>query len=102
MAKDADKPAPRGQPVVRAHVDYTLKSGKERLHVLLPDEAEKLQKTPYAVIQVPIFCWIHSSRAGTLQLQVCRNADLHVASLVIRTERAPAEVLRLYISRRIG
>ena len=45
-------PAARSQPVVRAHVDYTIKSGRERLHALLPDEAEKLQQTPYAVIQV--------------------------------------------------
>ncbi|KAK9843127.1 hypothetical protein WJX74_007373 [Apatococcus lobatus] len=45
-------PAARYKPVVRAHVDYTLKSGQERLHALLPDEAEKLQKSPYGVIQV--------------------------------------------------
>ena len=42
----------RGQPVSRVHVDYTTRSGVERLHTLLPDEAEKLQKTPFAVIQV--------------------------------------------------
>ena len=64
-----------GQPVPRAHVDYTVKSGPERLHALLPaEEASKLQKTPFAVIQVcpyitPLFgfhpgaycshCWQH-------------------------------------------
>lgn len=42
----------RGQPVARVHVDYTTRSGVERLHMLLPDEAEKLQQTPFAVIQV--------------------------------------------------
>ncbi len=50
------KPIARGLPVVRAHVDYTLNSGRERLKVLLPDEWEKLQKTPYAVIQVHTSC----------------------------------------------
>lgn len=44
--------AERNKPVPRVHVDYTLKSGVERLQALLPDEAEKLQRTPFAVIQV--------------------------------------------------
>lgn len=44
--------AGRGKPVPRAHVDYTLTSGPGRLKELLPEEAETLQKTPYAVIQV--------------------------------------------------
>ena len=36
----------------KVHVDYDLRSGIERLHVLLPDEADKLQRTPFAVVQV--------------------------------------------------
>lgn len=47
--KDPDAP---GQPVSRVHVDYTVKSGPERLQAVLPDEADKLMKTPFAVIQV--------------------------------------------------
>ena len=35
-----------------AHVDYTHESGIDRLNALLPDEAEKLRETPFAVIQV--------------------------------------------------
>lgn len=35
-----------------AHVDYTENSGIDRLDALLPDEADKLRKTPFAVIQV--------------------------------------------------
>ena len=46
-------PVPRGKPVMGAHVDYTPKSGPSRLWDLLPEEAESLQKTPYAVVQVP-------------------------------------------------
>jgi len=38
--------------VMGAHVDYTPKSGPSRLKDLLPEEAETLQQTPYAVIQV--------------------------------------------------
>ena len=44
--------AGRGKPVPQAHVDYTLTSGPGRLKELLPEEAETLQMTPYAVIQV--------------------------------------------------
>ncbi|KAK9813676.1 hypothetical protein WJX73_002659 [Symbiochloris irregularis] len=42
----------RGQPVPRLHVDYTLRTGHTRLKELLPDEADQLTKTPFAVIQV--------------------------------------------------
>lgn len=42
----------KGEPVSRVHVDYTVKSGPERLQAVLPDEAERLMKTPFAVIQV--------------------------------------------------
>lgn len=36
----------------RVHVDYTVRSGPGRLHQLLPDEADTLKRTPFAVIQV--------------------------------------------------
>lgn len=32
--------------------DYTAAGGLRRLHMLLPDEAEKLQRTPFAIVQV--------------------------------------------------
>ncbi len=47
-------PPGRGKPVQSAHVDYTLQSGPGRLKELLPEEAESLQKHPYAVIQVSL------------------------------------------------
>ena len=35
------------------HVDYTTKSGAERLDALVPkEEAERLKRTPFAAIQV--------------------------------------------------
>ena len=47
------KPSKRGKPVPIVHVDYTTKSGFERLDALLPrEEAERLKKTPFAAIQV--------------------------------------------------
>ncbi len=49
----AEKPSRSGQPVPMVHVDYTTKSGAERLDALLPkEEAERLKKTPFAAIQV--------------------------------------------------
>ena len=41
-----------------AHVDYTSVSGVERLDVVLPDEADKLRQTPFAIIQA---CFYRSS-----------------------------------------
>lgn len=47
----APDPKIRG-PVPFIHVDYTLASGPERVETLLPqDEADRLRKTPFAVIQ---------------------------------------------------
>lgn len=34
------------------HVDYTVLGGLQRLSTILPDDAEQLKKTPFAVIQV--------------------------------------------------
>ena len=39
-------------PVGLVHVDYTAVGGVNRLHAVLPDEAERLSKTPFAVVQV--------------------------------------------------
>ena len=52
VESDQENPDARGQPVSRVHVDYTVKSGPERLQAVLPNEAEQLMKTPFAVIQV--------------------------------------------------
>ena len=37
------------------HVDYTAKGGPNRLRMVLPEEADKLSKTPYAIVQVRCF-----------------------------------------------
>ena len=42
----------------RAAADYTTASGIERLKALLPNEVDRLQRTPFAVVQVcGILCW---------------------------------------------
>ncbi len=48
-----DRASARGKPVPFVHVDYTTKSGYERLEALVPkEEAHRLRKTPFAAIQV--------------------------------------------------
>ena len=46
-----------GEPVPLIHVDYTTRSGAERLDALVPkEEAQRLKKTPFAAIQVTRAC----------------------------------------------
>lgn len=47
----SDPNAPRG-PVVRVHIDQTLKSAKQRVHRHEPDEAEKLLQGRFRIINV--------------------------------------------------
>lgn len=59
------------KPTQRAHVDYTLDSGPNRLKAFVSlEEAERLQKTPYAIVQVSkailqpctlLHKWLHRS-----------------------------------------
>lgn len=49
--KNLQNPKARG-PVSNVHVDYTVESGPHRIHEVLPEEADRLKKTPFAVIQV--------------------------------------------------
>ena len=43
---------PRREPVPRAHNDYTTKSGPQRVRDLLPDEAERLLRRRFSIINV--------------------------------------------------
>ena len=81
----AAKPIVQGLPVVRAHVDYTLRSGQERLKALLPDEWEKLQKTPYGIIQVLVAqasstCRLHATvlHGSGQSSRACQSLYRHV------------------------
>jgi hypothetical protein len=46
-----DRIGPR-QPVARVHVDHTVKSGLQRVHELLPDEADELLKGRVQIINL--------------------------------------------------
>ncbi len=54
----ADAESPGGSleapntPVSRVHTDYTTRGGISRLKALLPDEADRLSSTPFAIYQV--------------------------------------------------
>ncbi|KAK9842655.1 hypothetical protein WJX74_000199 [Apatococcus lobatus] len=74
----------KAQPASHAHVDYTIKSGIERLKAVLPEEAEKLSQTPFAVIQAwqPIKGPVKDSPlaladASTVAMQDLLPVDLH-------------------------
>ncbi|KAK9807623.1 hypothetical protein WJX72_004557 [[Myrmecia] bisecta] len=68
----------RGMPVARVHVDYTVKSGPERLQALLPDEADQLTKTPFAVIQVwrPLRGPVEDSPLGMIDVSSVAKEDM--------------------------
>ena len=64
----------KGQPVSRVHVDYTVKSGPERLQAVLPDEAERLMKTPFAVLQVKMSqCQCASALSRLSHKRICMS-----------------------------
>ena len=50
---DQDQDQVLRKPVPLVHVDYTTTSGVQRLDALLPEEADRLRETPFAVVQVP-------------------------------------------------
>ncbi|KAK9811501.1 hypothetical protein WJX72_004881 [[Myrmecia] bisecta] len=74
---DSVAPAP-GQPVPQVHVDYTTKSGPERLRAVLPEDAERLSKTPFAVIQVwrPLRGPVQHSPLGMIDASTVAKEDL--------------------------
>ena len=62
----------RGQPVPMVHVDYTTKSGAERLDALVPqEEAQRLKQTPFAAIQVRLRQAISHAAAVAQFINVC-------------------------------
>lgn len=74
-----NKVMPPGAPVPRTHVDYTEKSGVERLNALLPDEADELRQTPFAVVQVwrPLRGPVEQSPLGMIDGATVVPEDYH-------------------------
>ncbi len=66
------------QPVPRVHVDYTVKSGPQRVRDLLPDEADELLRHRFSVINVwrPIRGPLQDSPLAVSDAQSVRFDDL--------------------------
>ena len=74
------------EPVKRAHNDYTVKSGPQRVRDLLGDEAEALLKRRFAVINVwrPISGPVEESPLALCDAQSIAPADLVATDLIYR------------------
>jgi hypothetical protein len=84
-ALDRSSGAPR-QPVPRVHVDYTVKSGPQRVRDLLGDEAEALLRKRFAVINVwrPIHGPVVDSPLAVSDARSVDPDDLVATDLVYR------------------
>lgn len=76
------------QPVPRVHVDYTVKSGPQRVRDLLPDEADELLRHRFSVINVwrPIRGPLQDSPLAVSDAQSVRFDDL-VPTDLLYTDR---------------
>ena len=96
VESDQKSPDAKGQPVSRVHVDYTVKSGPERLQAVLPNEAERLMKTPFAVIQACCSC---TTEPVMLPCNMLRSSVLHASCVTpcLRTYHSlPANLIQAY------
>lgn len=82
-AADRNTGVPR-QPVPRVHVDYTVKSGPQRVRDLLGDEAEALLKKRFAVINLwrPLNGPVLDSPLAVSDARSVRSDDLVATDLV--------------------
>lgn len=81
-----DKKAGAREPVKRAHNDYTVKSGPQRLRDLLGAEAEALLKTRFAIVNLwrPIGGPVEEAPLAFCDAQSIAPADLVPSDLVYR------------------
>jgi hypothetical protein len=82
-ATDRSTGIPR-QPVPRVHNDYTVKSGPQRVHDLLGDEADGLLQTRFSVINVwrPIRGPIQDSPLAVSDARSVHDNDLVATDLI--------------------
>lgn len=93
-ADDDDREARKiREPVRRAHNDYTEWSGPQRVRDLLPDEAETLLQSRFAIIQVwrPIRLPVES-----FPLAIAEAQSLSQDDLVVSERRYPNRVGQTY------
>jgi hypothetical protein len=74
------------QPVPRVHVDYTIKSGPQRVRDLLADEADELLRRRFAVINVwrPIRGPLQDAPLAVSDASSVRSNDLVPVDLIYR------------------
>jgi len=72
------KPGAPRAPVVRVHIDQTVKSATARVHFHLPDEAEKLLQGRYRIINIwrPLHETVESSPLGFASSYSLNDSDL--------------------------
>jgi hypothetical protein len=72
------------RPATSVHNDYTLQSARQRLRDLLPDEAEALLKTRFAIINVwrPIRGPLRDSPLAVCDAQTLRDDDFVASDLL--------------------
>lgn len=81
------------EPVMWAHNDYTEWSGPQRVHDLLPDEAEQLLQHRFAIIQV----WRAINQPiMSNPLAIADSASVPAADLMIAERRYPTRVGQTY------
>jgi hypothetical protein len=77
------------EPAKGAHNDYTLRSGPQRLRDLLPDEAEALLKSRFAIINVwrPIRGPVQESPLAVCDARSLRQDDFVASDLIYPQRR---------------
>jgi hypothetical protein len=84
--RHAEKKHGAKEPVKRAHNDYTVKSGPQRVRDLLGDEAEALLRGRFAVVNFwrPISGPVEESPLALADAQSIARADLIATDLIYR------------------
>lgn len=90
------------QPVPRVHVDYTVKSGPQRVRDLLPDEADELLRHRFSVINVwrPICGPLQDSPLAVSDAQSVRFEDLVPTDLLYTDRTGEIYMVRFNESQR--
>lgn len=81
---DGDASRPRREPVPRVHIDYTVKSGPQRVRDLLPDEAEALLRRRFSIVNVwrPIRGPLEDAPLALCDAQSVSPGDLIASDLI--------------------
>ncbi|KAK9805395.1 hypothetical protein WJX73_010916 [Symbiochloris irregularis] len=87
--------AKKRSPVPHIHVDYTSESGESRLHLEMPDEADTLKKTPFAIVQAwrPLKGPVLESPLTLMDTTTADKADFLYLKSIFETRTASDYIL---------